>query len=59
MCEFVLTVSSSCLRLKNAVRVIGLLLLSKETPAGLLSPRIKFQDKAVATQWILAFRRIQ
>lgn len=31
VCEPVLTVSSSCLRLKNAERVIGLLLLSKDS----------------------------
>jgi len=54
LCVPVLSLSPSCLRLRNAVQVISLL-LSKETPAGLLSVHVKFQDKAVAAQWNFIF----
>lgn len=52
--EPVFSLSPSCLMLENAVRVISLL-LSKETLAGLLSMHIKFQVKAVSTQWNFSF----
>lgn len=48
--EPVLSLSSSCVMLRNTVQVISLLLL-RETPADLLSVHIKFKDKPFATQW--------